>query len=57
MYALAQEQRNNADDQTMAGDEPWGLWIMNPGGEKLQEDDVPMTVTEPLGDYDFRPGM
>ena len=32
-----------------------GLWLMNPEGKKVEEDNVPMTVTEPLKGYDFRP--
>lgn len=34
--------------------QPYGP--MNPGGEKLNEDDVPMTVTDSLTGYGFKPG-
>lgn len=33
---------------------PWP--VMNPDGQQLNEDDVPMTVNESLHGYDFRPG-
>ena len=49
---------NNCGIGWILGLGPYGLggfWIMNPGGKKVNEDDVPMTVMEPLKGYDFRP--
>lgn len=40
----------------VGGYESGGLWIMNPGGEKLQEGDLGMCVAEPLQGYDFKRG-
>ena len=50
---------NNQGTSWIIGLGPYGegfLWLMNVGGEKLNQDDVAITVTEPLRGYQFKKG-